>query len=166
MNSILKGIFDFVIWIFVPVVLLLVIWFLGSLHKKITIKRHKASVRSGFWAGMMLFIIVFIYQISIFLKTGFPDNNIFQGFRIWLTFASALAAFVLFLRGREIVSSTASGWLVILFTFVNSFALFHYFFVRTYNDVLLSVILGAAFGFFAHLAASPSSIHEFLNSKS
>lgn len=165
MNSILRGIFDFIIWIFVPVILLMSIWFLCFLHKKITIKRHKSSARFGFWAGIMLFIIAFIYQISIFLKIGFPQNNIYQGFRISLALASALVAFILFLRGRETISSEFSGWLVIIFTFVSSFALFHYLFVRTYNDILLSVILGAAFGFFAHLAASPSSIQEFLSSK-
>lgn len=165
LNNILKTGFDFVIWIFVPLTLQIIILFLGFLYTKIQIKRHRSAARYGFWAGIMLFIIIFIYQVNIFFETGFPQNDIFQGFKLWLALVSALMTFVLFLRGRETVSSTASGWLVIVFTFISCFALFHYLFIRTYNDILLSVILGAAFGFFAHLAASPSSIHEFLNSR-
>lgn len=165
MSSVLKAVFDFVIWIFVPVILLILIWFLGSASKKLEIKRHKSATKAGFWAGIMLFVIILIYQVSIFLKIGFPHNDIFQGFKLWLSLASALATFLLFLGGKKIISPGASGWLILAFTFISFSTLLHYLFIRTYNDILLSVILGATFGFLTHLAASPSSFREFLSLK-
>ncbi len=161
MADVLKIIFDLIIWIFVPVILITVIWFLAFAYKRTEIKRQKSALQAGFWAGLMLSVIFLIYQVNIFLKIGFPQNDIFQGFKLWLSLTSALVVFILALGGKKIISPALSGWLNLLFTSISLSAFFHYIFIRTYNDVLLSVILGAAFGFLTHLAASPSSLKEF-----
>lgn len=165
MTDILRTIFNFIIWVFIPVTLLGVIWFMGSVPGRIEDKRHRSAARAGFWAGIMLFIIILIYQVNIFLKISFPHNEIFQGFSIQLALSSALITFLLFLGGKKIIPPGASGWLVLVLTFVSSSALLHYLFIRTYNDLLLSIILGALFGLLTHFAAFPSSLKEFLKAK-
>jgi len=107
----------------------------------------------------MLFIIVLIYQISVLLQTGFPHNDIFVGFNVWL---SLLVALIVFIIATPAVINT---WLILVFTFISFFSLFHYIFIRMYNDIILSIITGVAFGFLTHLAASLSSVTEFLNKK-
>lgn len=159
MELILKSLFYLFIWFFVPIVLILIIRFLATVHTKIPIKSQKHAVRAGFWAGFMLFVIVLIYQISIFLKVGFPHNDIYIGFNLLLTLFIALIVFIV------ATPTVMSNWLILVFTFLNFFALFHYIFVRTYNDVILSVVMGMAFGFLTHLAASLSSVSEFLGKR-
>lgn len=165
MASILEPIFYFIIWFFIPAILLFFIWLIKSMSDKTEEKRHRSAMRSGYWAGIMLFIIMLIYQISIFLKTGFPRNEVYQGFSLMLALSSALVVFLLFLGGKKVVPPVISGLLVLIFTFITFSALIHYLFIRTYNDILLSAILGGVFGFLTHFAAAPTSLKEFLKGK-
>jgi len=165
MADVLQAIFYFVVWFLIPAILLILIWLIKSMSDKAEEKKHRAAMRSGYWAGIMLFIIMLIYQISIFLKTGFPRNEVYQGFSLTLALASALVTFILFL-GKKVTPPVISGLLVLVLTFITFSALTHYLFIRTYNDVLLSAILGGVFGFLTHFAASPTSLKEFLKGKS
>lgn len=159
MESVLKFIFSLIIWFFVPAVLVITILFLATVHKKSEIKSRRHSARAGFWAGFMLFIIILIYQMNIFLKTGFPHDTMFRGFNLALSLITALIVFII------ATPAVMASWLVLLFTFISFSSLFHYVFIRTYNDIILSMVMGAAFGFLAHLAASLSYVSEFLNKK-
>lgn len=165
MANVLEAIFYFVIWFLIPIILLTLIWLIKSMSDKVEEKRHRSAMRAGYWAGIMLFLIMLIYQISIFLKTGFPRNDIYQGFSLGLALSSSLVIFILFLGGKKVTPPVISGLLVLVFTFITYSALIHYLFIRTYNDILLSAILGGIFGFLTHFAASPTSLKEFLKGK-
>ena len=104
--------------------------------------------------------------MAIFLKTGFPNTQIFQGFSLPLALGSALVVFIIFLGGKRIVPVVVSGVLVLIFAFLIFSALLHYLFIRTNNDVLLSVILGGIFGFLTHFAIAPTTFKEILRGKS
>lgn len=160
--GLLQLIFNFVIWIFVPGILVLLVKMASSVHKRAEDARHRAATRAGFWAGFMLFIISLVYQVGIFLKTGFPQNEIYQGFDIWLALTGALASVLLFAGRKTELSPRASGLIVLALTFLAFWSLLHYLLVRTYNEILLSLILGITFGVLAHFAVTPSSIREFL----
>ncbi len=162
MDIILKYIFYFVVWVFVPAILITLTWLVKSQANKVEEKRHRSAMQAGYWAGIMLFIIILIYQVAIFLQTGFPREEIFQGFSLPLAFGSALVVFIIFLGGKKIVPVVVSGLLVLVFTFLIFTALLHYLFIRTHNDVLLSMILGGIFGFLTHFAVAPTSLKEFL----
>lgn len=159
MENVLKLIFYLIIWVFVPAVMAAAIWFLATIHKKSEIKSRRHSARAGFWAGFMLFVIILIYQINIFLKIGFPHDPLFKGFNLALSLATALVIFII------ATPAVMASWLILLLTFISFFGLFHYIFIRMYNDIILSVVMGVAFGFLAHLAASLSSVTEFLSRK-
>lgn len=165
MATVLQSIFYFVVWVLIPLILLILIWLIKSISSNVEEKKHRSAMVSGYWAGIMLFIILLIYQISIFMKAGFPRNEVYQGFSLPLAMSSALVVFILFLGGKKITPPVISGVLVLIFSFLSYSALFHYLFIRTYNDILLSTILGGIFGFLTHLAVSPVSLKEFLKGK-
>ena len=160
----LQTIFDFVIWIFVPLILALVIKHVYSLTKVAQDPRHVSTMRAGFWGGFVLFIMALIYQVGIFVRTGFPHNEIFQGFNVPLAITGAILGFILFSGGKRVLPAKLSGWIVLVVTFVTCSALLHYLFIRTYNEVFLSLILGITFGMLAHFTTSPASLQDFLNS--
>jgi len=160
MEDFLRFVFSFIIWTFVPAILVFAFLFSARLHKRVEDKKYKAAIRSGFWAGIMLFIIGVIYQVSQFIQTGFPSYDLFQGFNVLITIGSAILSFVFVSGGKRFLPLKASGFIVLLLTFVSSYGLFNYFFVRAYNEYLLSAILGISLGLFAHFAASPSVMKD------
>ena len=58
MEDFLRFVFSFMIWTFVPAILIFAFLFSARLHKRVEDKKYKAAMRSGFWAGIMLFVIV------------------------------------------------------------------------------------------------------------
>ena len=165
MTNVLRVIFDAAIWVFVPLILVLIIRYANSVSKKADEEKHRSAARAGFWAGFILFVMVLIYQVGIFVQSGFPDNELYQGFNIPVAIAAGIIGFVVVTGGKKVLPAQLSGWIVLIITFASFYALLHYLFIRTYNEMLLSLILGLTFGALAHAAASPSSLREFLSSR-
>ena len=162
MEEVLKGIFDVIIWTFVPTVMGITLMRSFAIAGKIEQKHYKHVARSGFWAGVILFLFIVVYQIGGFLKAGFPDVPIYQGLSIVLTVVSALATFAAFSGGRRAISPKLAGWIVLVVTSVSSWILFHYLFVHTWNEFILSIVLGVSFGIFGHTAFSPLSLDDLV----
>lgn len=160
MESTLKLVFDLIIWGLVPTLFGMALW---EVYKRTTEggdKRASESSKGGFWAGFILFIIVLIYQVSGFFKTAFPGGDVYRGFDLWLAFSGAILAFLLFSGGQKVVPPRLRGWSIFSASFVVFYASFHYFFIRTYNELLLSVTLGVALGMFVHHIAYPPAKAE------
>lgn len=162
MEGALKLIFDIVIWIFVPVIILTVLYFARATVKKPGYTNDASAIKSGFWAGFVLFLIVLVYKVGQFLTSGFPHNPIYQGFDIWITFGAALVVLFLFSIHRRLSSSRTIGLLIMLISFLGFYAFVDYLFIRDYNQVLLSLTLGVAFGALMSFASSSGSIKAFL----
>jgi len=165
MQDLLKTIFDFVIWVLVPAILVLVIWIITSIMRRVEDEKYKTSLRGGFWGGFILFTMILIYQVGQFLRSGFPQNDIFQGFNILLALGSALVIFAILSGGKRVYAHKLSGWIVLLLTFASFYSLLHYLLMRTYNEILLSIILGIAFGVLGHIASFPSSLRQFFEAQ-
>ena len=159
--NILQWIFDVIIWVVIPIIILVAIRFAYSAVHSAESAKGKTAARSGFWAGFVLFIMAMIYQIGIFIKDGFPEDSIYQGFSMGMALGVAVLTFVFFF-GRRIFTGKLSGWAILLISFFGFYVFFQYLFVHTYNEELLSAILGVVFGTLTHFAVFPSSLHEFL----
>jgi len=166
MSGILKTIFQFVVWVFVPFILFMIIRYLYGIHKRMDHERHSEATKSGFWAGFVLFIMVLIYEVGKFLKTGFPDLEMYQGIDLPLALLGGIVGFVIFSGGKRVLPAQVSGWITLIATFITFYALLHYLFIRTYNEIFLSLILGITFGALAHSATSPTTLQEFLHPES
>jgi hypothetical protein len=153
MENGLRAIFDIVIWVLVPVILFIILRRAHRMSKQFDDERHKAAAKSGFWAGTSLFLIILVYQVSIFIKSGFPNLDIYAGFDIWLALIGAAVGFVLSYGGRRTIPPKLVGFSVLVVTFLASYSLFHYLFIRTYNEVVLSLVLGITFGLLVHYAS-------------
>lgn len=161
MSEVIKGTFDVVIWTYVPAVLCLVIVFAYFISDKIEHIHYKKTARSGFWAGFILFLMVLIYQVSVFLKTGFPDEPIYRGFNLLLAVGAAIMTFPIFQISKKI-SPKMAGWIVLTLTALSFTMLFHYLFIHTLNEHILSMVLGVSFGVFAHTAFTPVSLDDLI----
>ena len=164
MQNRLETLFNIVIWVLVPAIMILILWFTRSVAKRTDDLRHKHTTRAGFWAGFVLFLIVFIKQVGMFVKYGFPNRELYQGFNTPLAIIGATIGFILFSGGKKVLPARLAGWIVLVISFFGFYTLYQYLFVRTWNEVLLSIILGTTFGIFTHMAASPASVKDFLTS--
>ena len=164
MQSLLETLFNIAIWILVPGILVLILTFTKSIAKRTDDIRHKYTTRAGFWAGFVLFLIIFIYQVGGFIRHGFPNRALYQGFNIPLALTGAAIGFILFSGGKKVLPPRIAGWIVLLASFCGFYLLYQYLFVRTWNEILLSLILGTTFGILTHMAASPASVKDFLTS--
>jgi len=162
----LESIFYFVIWTFIPTVLILTLWATASIAGNLEDKKKQKTTTAGFWGGFMLFILIMLYQISDFITTGFPNYEIFRGFNLWLALTGIVVGFIAFAAGRKILPPSSAGWIILIITSASFYSLLHYLFIRTYNEIILSVISGLTFGVFAFFASSPATIKEFLKTQS
>ena len=80
MAGALQFIFDIIIWIFVPVMLIIGLWTLYSFCKRMEDEKYRASAKAGYLGGFLLFVIAFIFQVGGYVQNGFPQEPIFQGF--------------------------------------------------------------------------------------
>ena len=161
MSEIIRGIFDVVIWTYVPVILGMVIMYAYLIAGKIEHPHYKKTARSGFWAGFILFLMVLVYQVGVFLKAGFPDDPIYKGFNVILAIGAVLVTYPIFNTGKK-TSPKLAGWIVLILTSVSFWTLFHYLFVHSYNEYILSAVLGVSFGIFAHTAFTPVSMDDLI----
>lgn len=162
-SNVLLDIFNFVIWILVPLILLVILFLMRLLTSKAEDLKQKGAMRSGFWAGIILFVMALVYEVGPYLQTGFPHNALFQGFNLWLGIGAGLITFFLFLGGKYIIEPSMVGIFTLFVTFLASYALFHYLFIRTYNELVLSLTLGVAFGILTHFANPHSHVHKVIH---
>ncbi len=155
MEFALRVIFNLVIWGLIPTLFGMALWEIYKRTSESGDARASASNKGGFWAGFILFIMILIYQVGVFLKTAFPGGDVYQGFDLWLAISGAILAFLLFSGGKKAVPPRLKGWGIFCASFAVFYAGFHYFFIRTYNEFLLSITLGVALGMFVHHIAYP-----------
>ncbi len=159
----IKAFFEIVIWTFVPAMASII------LHRLYTLPRdtktaageheYQLSIRAGFWGGMILFLIIFVAQVGRFVTTSFPNVGIYQGFNPSLALVAAIALFSL-LSGKHEVPAKYRGWIVLGLAALSLWTFFHYLFIHTANEYILSLALGVALALFAHRMLHP--IKHFL----
>ncbi len=162
MSQLLQFLFNFVIWVFVPAIMVTVLYITRVFINLTEDKKVQHTMKSGFWAGFLLFIMVLLYDVSIFLTTGFPNNPIYQGFSLFMAIIAGLITFVVFLGRRFFTSNKTNGVSVLIATFIGFYVLTNYLFIRTHNELVLSLTLGVTFGVLSHFAISPSTLRKTL----
>lgn len=162
--QLLKLGFNVIIWTFVPLIVLIILYFTRLTAKRADDKKYRDAMKAGFWAGFILFVMVLIYQVGIFIQEGFPSNDIFQGFNIWWALLSALFGFFIFMAGHRAASPRLAGLEIMAVVFLSTYTFIHYLFIRTWNEIVLSAALGVAFGVLAYFACFPGSVRKALGS--
>lgn len=151
MSELLRGFFQLVVWTFVPSMAALVLFRMYLISRVTGPEEYQAAERAGFWGGVILFLIIFVAQVGRLVRNGFPDIPIYQGFNPFLALSAAIAMFAL-LYGKRMVPIKLLGWLILGITAISLWAFFHYLFIHTSNEYILSLALGAALGIFTKTA--------------
>ncbi len=162
MPKTLDFLFNLIIWVIVPFILLVIVLTTKQTAKDPDFVKEVKSIKAGFWGGVILVAIIVVYKAGMFTSVGFPNNPIFQGFNLWLAFASSLITLILFSAKKTVAGLKTIGLTVLLITTLSLYALVDYLLIREHNDLLLSVTLGATFGILLHFASSPKSLKDFL----
>ncbi len=162
MPKTLEFLFNVIIWIIVPVILFFILLMTKKTAKDPDFAKEVKSINAGFWGGVALVAIIVIYKVGGYLANGFPNNPIFQGINLFWTFGASLVTLLLFTSKGTVAGNKTIGLVVLTLTTTSLYALVHYFLIREYNELLLSLTLGAAFGAMLHFASSPKSLKDFL----
>ena len=155
MTEIITAFFEIVIWTFVPAEACLALYRMYALSDEGEKNEHSLSIRAGFWGGIILFLIVFVAQVGRFVSIGFPDAGVYQGFNTSLALVGAIVVFSLMSNKRD-MPVKYRGWMVLCLTALALWTFFHYLFIHTANEYILSLALGIALGLFAHRMLNPT----------
>ncbi|KAF0146365.1 MAG: hypothetical protein FD156_33 [Nitrospirae bacterium] len=159
-NNGIKNIFTFVAyWVVVPLILV-GLFFLGrSIMLNVPMGENRTSARSGFWAGLVLFVIYFVYEIALFKTPEFVKIETLQ-LNIWGVISGLFLGFAMLFGIKYLIPTRIVGFLILFLTFSSASALYSYVFIQTFNEWLLSSTLGVAFGALLHIMIWPKSIHD------
>ena len=161
-NTDIKDIFTFVAyWVVVPMILV-GLFFLGrSIMLNVPMGENRTSARSGFWAGLVLFVIYFVYEIALFKTPQFVKIETLQ-LNIWGVMIGLFLGFAMLFSIKYLIPTRVVGFVILFLTFSSASALYSYIFIQTFNEWLLSSTLGLAFGALLHIMIWPKAIHEIL----
>jgi len=163
MNDILTFVGDvltfIVLWLIVPSIMVGLIVMGRSIVKRAVEGENKVTARAGWWAGLVLFVIYFIYKLPSF---QIPEIIIDRTLELNLrgVILGTLVGFFLLLILKICISSRVVGFIILLLVSSGTSLLYSYFFIRTFNDILLSSTLGIAFGVLLHIIVMPKSIQD------
>ena len=163
MNEVLTLVGDFltfiVFWLIVPSIMVGLIVVGRSIVKRTVEGENKVTAIAGWWAGLVLFVIYFIYKLPSF---QIPEIIIDRTLELNIrgVILGTLVGFFLLLILKICISSRVVGFIILLLVSSGTSLLYSYFFIRTFNDILLSSTLGIAFGVLLHIIVMPKSIQD------
>ena len=161
----LKPVFEIIafilFWLFVPGIMLGIVILGKRLAKRVSDSEMKTSARAGWWAGMVLFVFFFIYQIPNFkIPLSLLDPSIELSY--FGAVGGSVVGFAVLFGLRALIQSRAIGLITMLLSASGASSLYSYFFIRGHNDILMSASLGIAFGALLYVVILPKKMHEIL----
>ena len=153
-----------ILWIIVPVIMIGMVFSSRSIVKRTAKGQNKVGAEAGFWGGFILFIIYFIYKLPLFRISEISIDKIYPP-NIFGTLIGLFIGLILLLILKKIISTKMIGFVTLLLNFCGMASTYSYFFIRTYNDILLPAFLGIAFAVVLYIIVSPKSLHDFFDQK-
>ncbi|HDL15005.1 MAG TPA: hypothetical protein ENH28_02435 [Euryarchaeota archaeon] len=146
-----------VLWLVVPAIMAGLVLMGRSIANKVPEGENKIAARAGWWAGLVLFVIYFIYKMPSFRV---PEITVYRTLELnlWGVILGILVGFVLLWILRKWVYTKVIGFVILLLVFSGTSLFYSYFFIRTFNEIVLSSTLGIAFGVLVHIIVMPKSI--------
>ena len=168
MKEVLVGVGDvltfILLWLIIPSIMAGLVLMGRSIVKRAVEGENKVTARAGWWAGLVLFVIYFIYKMPSFQV---PEIIIDRTLELNLrgVILGTLVGFVLLWILKICISTRVVGFIILFLVFSGTSFLYSYFFIRTFNDILLSSTLGIAFGVLLHIIVMPKSIQDIFASQ-
>jgi len=147
------------LWLIVPSIMAGLVLMGRSIVKRTVEGENKVTARAGWWAGLVLFVIYLIYKMPSFQVPEIIINRTLELNLRGVIFGT-LVGFVLLWILKICISTRVVGFIILFLVFSGTSFLYSYFFIRTFNDILLSSTLGIAFGVLLHIIVMPKSIQD------
>jgi len=148
-----------VLWGVVPVIMAGLALMGRTIANRVAEGENKVSARAGLWAGLVLFVIYFVYKMPSFRVPEVLIDKTLE-LNLWGTILGMLIGFGLLWGLKKLIFTRVVGFIILLLVFSGTSFLYSYFFIRTFNDFLLSSTLGIAFGALLHIIVMPRSIQD------
>lgn len=167
MNQVIPFILDIssfaIFWIIVPVIMISLVFISRAIINQTAKGTQKTAAEAGFWGGFILFIIYFIYQLPSFRVAEASVDSLYQS-NILGAFIGICSGIILLLVLKKIFDTKKMvGFVTMILSFCGMASIYSYFFIRTFNDVLLPAILGVAFAVSLYVVISPKTVHDLLD---
>lgn len=154
-----------IFWIIVPVMMVSLVFLSRAVINKTSKGEHKVAAEAGFWGGFMLFIIYFVHELPNFRVAGTSGDNIYQA-NIWSALFGIVIGILVLFALKKIFYAKMIGFVTMILTFCGMASVYSYFFIKTFNDILLPAILGIAFAVLLFVVIAPKFVHDLLDPKS
>ena len=156
-----QGLTFFLVWIAIPSIMLGISLLARSIMSRIPEGENKVSARAGWWAGLVLFAIYFFYEMPSFHVL---EISVQASLRLDIlgVLLGSIGGFFLLWVLKCVVSTRVVGFVILFLCFSGFAALYTYFFLSIFNNVLASSVLGIAFGSLIHVVAMPDSVKTIL----
>lgn len=148
-----------VLWLIVPAIMAGLALMGLSIAKRAIEGENKVAAEAGWWAGLVLFVIYFIYKMPSFRVPELLIDKTLE-LNLWDAVLGTLIGFVLLWVLKRLIATKVVGFIVLLLAFSGTSSLYSYFFIRTFNDILISSTLGIAFGALLHIMILPKSLQD------
>lgn len=153
-----------VAWVLVPAVLLGAVGVARSVAERLTDANLRDAALSGWWAGLLIFVLFVLYQLPTVEAPVFyrgPEVLALNIAAVLAGFAASIAgSFVLGrLRATRLLPFVTMG-----LTFLGGATWYHYVFTAGHNEWVVSASLGIALGL-ALRAAMSIQVRSYLKSQ-
>ncbi len=155
----LSLIYALIIWVIVPIVILAIFALALRIVTTVTDSDHKTSARAGFWAGLLLFVVYVVSQLSTLGNFNFTWNYVPQ-FQWVIGIAGVCAGFVFLAGIRFVIPTRIIGLVTLLLVWASSSALFSYIFIANIRDIVIGFALGTIIGALIYIVLFPAPFRE------
>jgi len=115
------------------------------------------SAWSGFWAGLVIFVIYVVSQLDA-LQNPTLNFSVLPSFQPIPTLLGLLSGFAISFVARILISSRFSGILTLILSASSTSSLFSYFFIQSLRFVAVYISLGFALGVLLYAIMFPGTI--------
>jgi len=163
MNSFLNFIYQALIiagfWFLIPLIMAWLIFMSIRIAYRVAGEYNKISARYGVNTGFGIFLIFFFFNIPS-LK-GFESlQNIIAIPKLWYIGIGILVGFLLWWVLRLSVYTKLVGFVTLLLVSAGLIFLYSYFFIRIFNDFLISINIGIIIGIWLFIIIKPESLKD------
>lgn len=143
-------------WLIVPLILLSLLNMAKRLANSAVGEDLKVSAWAGFWAGLVIFVILVISLLSqIYVPTMRIED--LPGIKVLPLLIGFISGFAILLAFRCAAPTRLIGFITLLLTATSSSALFSYIFLAHLHAPILYLTLGLAVGVLVHIVMFPAS---------
>lgn len=158
----LQVIYGFVLWLIVPSIML------GMLIFSMVICNHaneKRSAWSGFYLGLLIFVIYIVSKLSTLQAIDFNFNSFPDfGFGSWVILIfGAIIGFFLLTAVAMLKPTRGIGIVTVILAAASTCALFSYIFIADIRDAAMFFALGTLCGLLIHVMFIPETIPQIFN---